>query len=381
VRFIGSKARLLGAIEELLCARGVAGGTLLDVFCGTSAVGRHFKERGFRVLANDRMRLAWVRAKALVEVDARPRGLTALVREVEAASDVDGLITRQYSPAGDAGRMYFTAGHARRIDAALELLAERRRVGALDDASLFLVLAGVLAGADKVANISGTYGAFLKRWQTNTRRLFRVEVPAPVRGRPRDGCRAFRDDANELVRQQSCDVLYIDPPYNGREYSANYHVLEAIAARPFLVGDELAAFEASIYGKTGLLPYERSDFCSKRRVCNAFSDLIRGCRAEHVVVSYNEEGLLSADDIRGALARGLGAHPEAIEHHEVVIKRFRSDADDKSYRDAEGRCTKPRRYKRLTGRKRDELHEWLFYARRGAVVPAPALTLRAVGAA
>ncbi|RME74438.1 MAG: hypothetical protein D6776_05260 [Planctomycetota bacterium] len=364
MRYIGSKQRLLEPIAELAERHGVRAGTVLDIFSGTAVVARHFKRRGLRVIANDRMWLGWVLASAHVVPDAPPPGLAQLLREIEHAPPTSGLITRQYSPAGAAGRMYFRPEHARRIDAALERLARGRREGTIEPALLHAVLACVLAAADRVANISGTYGAFLKRWSGNTARPLALRAPEPPLPRPAGGpCEAHRADALDLVGRFEVDLLYIDPPYNGREYCANYHVLEAIARRPFLDDAAFEAFEASIYGKTGLQPYERSAFCSKRKVARAFETLVSRARARHIIVSYSEEGLLDAQQIRCALARATGCDPEEVEHLELPIRRFRSDADARRYRDARGRATQPRRYRQLEGRRRDELHEWLFHAR------------------
>src|SRR5262249_48204824 len=142
-----------------------------------------------------------------------------------------------------------------------------------------------------------------KAWQPNALRPLELRPPEVPRG-PLG--RARNEDANALVREVACDVLYVDPPYNDREYAANYHVLEAVAWRPVLDAAALAAFEARTYGKTGLRPYEKSAFCTPRRCAVAFRDLVAGARARHVVVSYNEEGILSRAEIEAALKDGLG---------------------------------------------------------------------------
>ncbi len=353
MRLIGNKTKLLSAIEAAVERLGVGpGGTFLDVFAGTGAVAQRFKALGWRTIANDRMWVSYVRQKALVETQRLPRGARERLRALEEAPPEDGLVARQYSPAGAAGRRFFTEANARRIDAALETLARWWRAGEIDCATLHVLLAAVIDAADRVANISGTYGAFLKTWQRNALGPFQLRLPEVVPGRP--GCRAYRRDANELVREIPCDVLYVDPPYNDREYLANYHVLEAIAERPFV--DDPAEIESRIYGRSGLRPYERSAYCDPRRCEAAFRDLIAASRARHVVVSYNEEGILSREQIVAALRDGLGAH--AVRFEEISYRRFRSDAD----RDG-------RRYRVIEGRARDEIAEWLISASRPAAFP------------
>jgi adenine-specific DNA-methyltransferase len=361
MRYIGNKTKLLPAIEGMLRLRGIAGGTFLDIFAGTASVARHAKRLGFRVVANDRLWASYVQQVAALEVSRRPRDAARRLDELGAAPDAEGLVTRQYSPAGPHGRRFFTEEHARRIDAALEMLTRWQARGEVSRPTLFLLLAAVIDAADRVANISGTYGAFLKAWQPNTRQPLSLRLPEVIASRR--ACRAHRRDANELVREVACDVLYIDPPYNEREYASNYHVLEAIAARPFL--EDAAAFEAGIYGKTGLQPYEKSAFSDPRRCEGAFRDLVAHARAREVIVSYNEEGILSRAAIEQALRDGLGA----ADVHFVPIRhrRFRSDADGAH-----------RRYKVLAGRARDEIAEWLIVARRAAK-PRTARARRSAG--
>ncbi len=166
----------------------------------------------------------------------------------------------------------------------------------------------------------------------------------------------------KLVRRLPVDVLYLDPPYNQRQYAKNYHVLEVLAELHTI--DDLPAYEQEIYGKTGLRTFEdrRSDYCrrsARRRgpspCALAFADLVKNARAEHIVVSYSEEGILSREEIGRALADAAGQqrYDFARDHEEVSHKRFRSD-----------RQRKGRNYRVLEGRDRDEVAEWLFYVRK-----------------
>jgi hypothetical protein len=258
--------------------------------------------------------------------------------------------------------MYFREEHARRLDAILDRLAAWKRERTVTRAEFYVLLAATIDGADRVANISGTYGAYLKTWQANTAGPFRLVPPPVIPGRGRN--RAYRCDGNHLVRLVPCDVLYIDPPYNHRDYAANYHVLEVIAERHAI--RDPRAYEANLAGVTGMRPYRRSAYCRQRggACAAAFRDLVAHARARHVIVSYNEEGILSREEIEGALAAYAGAGG-SVELTRVPYKRFRSDADGRIARNGAA----PRTYRVLAGRGRDELHEWLFHARRGAGRP------------
>jgi adenine-specific DNA-methyltransferase len=412
MRLIGNKTRLLTEIERFLRDRGIAGGTFIDIFSGTASVGRHFKALGFRVLANDRLSMCYTKAVHEVEVSRPPafdllrerhaavfgskgfeetflhqetlpsgeeprrragdraRGILDLERAIHLLNEHvpprRGLLHASFSPGGPGGRMYFTEENAQRLDGVLEFLRESRRDGTLEHEEIHVLLSSVLDAADRVANISGTYGAYLKRWQSNALAPVRLRVPAIVPSSLDN--RAFQEDANEVVRRLRGDILYVDPPYNKRQYAANYHVLEIIAEYPWI--EDPRAYEARLYGKTGLRPWQdlRSSFSvppSPRSkggdALGAMTDLILASRADHVLVSYNEEGLLSRDELGAILSRFSGSRSFDFKNgmRTVLYRRFRSDSD----RPQGGEGGK-RRYKVLDGKDRDEICEWLLFASR-----------------
>ena len=84
----------------------------------------------------------------------------------------------------------------------------------------------------------------------------------------------FNDGINKIVEKVSGDILYLDPPYNHRQYATNYHLLETIAKYD----------NPRIYGKTGLRDYknQKSLYCSRTQVKNAFKDLILKAKAKYI---------------------------------------------------------------------------------------------------
>ena len=100
-------------------------------------------------------------------------------------------------------------------------------------------------------------------------------------------------DANKLIEKISGDILYLDPPYNHREYGANYHLLNTIT----LYDDFVPR------GKTGLREYKKSLWCKKRTVMIVFEDLIKKANFKYIFLSYNNEGLMSEVQIREILSR------------------------------------------------------------------------------
>lgn len=105
---------------------------------------------------------------------------------------------------------------------------------------------------------------------------------------------AFNEDIMTLIDKISGDILYLDPPYNQRQYPPYYHILETVSL------DD----EPKIYGKTGRRPYSDrlSPFCIKSKVQDAIYSLIQRACFEHIFMSYNAEGLMTINDIQSILA-------------------------------------------------------------------------------
>lgn len=97
----------------------------------------------------------------------------------------------------------------------------------------------------------------------------------------------FNEDANSLINKIEGDVLYLDPPYNARQYGSNYHLLNTIAKYDEFIPN----------GKTGLRNYERSLYCQSREVINVFENLIKNANFKYIFLSYNNEGLMSKSEV------------------------------------------------------------------------------------
>ena len=366
MRYIGNKTRLLPFILGTLRRLGIPPGSAHDAFAGTAAVGRALKAAGWRVASSDLMSYSYVFQQAYVVAQEIPslrelgrrepavgrairlwKGDPALSPRANAVRAVGaylarereperGFVTRHFSPAGD--RMYFTEENAARIDAARAALHGWHERGWIDDSIHYILLAALIEGADRVANTAGVYAAYIKSWQGNARRPLSIVPELPVKGAR--GSTAHRTDALSLAATLGpTDLLYIDPPYNARQYSGYYHVPELIA-RGWFDGP------VTLRGKTGLLATDgqQSAWCSRRRVRPALAELLAATRASHVLVSYNSEGLLPDTELRTVLAEA--SVDGQVRRFSKGYRRYRADSDHAA-----------RRYKGSVVR------ELLYYAR------------------
>ena len=322
MRYIGNKTRLLPFILRTLNKGGIAVGSVHDAFAGTASVSRALKARGWRVHSSDLLVSSYVFQRAYVVADCADPLLGEMARELAALGPRESFISRHFSPAGGSeseGRMYFTPPNAGRIDAAREELESWRKAGKVGEDSYYLLLAAIIEGADRVANTAGVYASYMKQWQPNARRAFGVTPEVPVKGA--QPARAHLMDAIEAAKSiGEVDLLYIDPPYNSRQYVAYYHIPEILAR-----GWTESA--PAIRGKVGLLAGEegRSQWSHGRRVQKLFSALLSATTATHALVSFNSEGHMPPEVLLSLLTRASA--DGNVSHFSQRYRRYRADSD------------------------------------------------------
>ena len=136
-----------------------------------------------------------------------------------------------------------------------------------------ILLSSLLYSADKTANTVGHYDAYIRNKKINKKFIF--ELIKPINHNKK--IKIYREDANVLVKKIKADVFYVDPPYNSRQYSRFYHLLENLTKweRPELFG---VAMKPE--------PENMSDYC-RNSAYDKFSDLINDIDSKHIIVSYN----------------------------------------------------------------------------------------------
>lgn len=326
MRFIGSKASLLGEIAALV--DGVTDGrerVFCDMFAGSGAVARHFKPR-YQIIANDRMYFSYAMLRAMVGNNRVPdfgalaaAGIADPLAFLATAAlpdrplgAPDTFVATHFAPNATCKRMYFTPENARRIDFARSRLDQWRADGLLDDASSFYLLGCVVEGLPFVSNITGTYGAYLKHWDARALKPY-APVALPVIDNGQDNA-CHNEDAATLIQRLRGDILYLDPPYNGRQYLPNYHVLETIAR-----------YDAPVLrGVTGTrnCAAEKSAYCNKATALAALDDLVARAQFRHVIVSYSSDGVMAIADIADLLRRhGVSA---SLRVHKLAYRKYKS---------------------------------------------------------
>lgn len=287
MNYIGSKYRLSDfIIKEIGKTAGPLEGLhYAELFAGTGIIARKLKPVLGSVVVNDLEYYSYVLLKNYIG-NRRKFKIQDRLDTLSKLKGKAGFIYEEYCRGGGTDRQYFSNQNGLRIDAIRKRIDYWKRKEVIGNKEYYFLLASLLEAADKVANTASVYGAYLKHIKPTAARELNL-LPADF-NETSAKTKVYQQDANRLIKKLSGDVLYLDPPYNARQYGANYHLLNTIA--------EYKRFEPA--GKTGLRDYNRSDYCSKSKVGDSLEALIEAADFQFVFLSYNNEGLLDIKEVK-----------------------------------------------------------------------------------
>lgn len=292
IKYLGSKRLLiphiLQAIQEV-CPTGY----VLDLFSGTSRVGHALKQAGYRVRANDLNAYACVLARCYVQADADDEALMKdigrLIPELSALPGKAGYFTNTFCEQA----RFFHPKNGERVDA----IRERIRELSVEPEREAILLTSLMEAADRVDSTTGVQMAYLKNWAPRAHNPLSLRVPNLLPRAMSGKGDALQGDALEvaLLYSDRYDVAYLDPPYNQHSYLGNYHVWESLVLwdKPPVYG---------VAKKREDCRTRKSPFNSKRKVAEAFRELVSLLQANFLVVSYSNEGYLSYPEIHAILS-------------------------------------------------------------------------------
>lgn len=294
MNYIGSKQRLLSFLHEhIYKITNLSSGVFIDAFAGTGAVGKSFAEKGFSVIANDLQYYSYCinRGKLAHPIDTNK--MQKIINMLNALPEISGFIFENYTEHGSAGRLYFSESNGKKADSIRTELENLKLQEDITEEEYFYLLYCVLEAIDSVANTASVYGAFLKKLKKSAQKKL-IITPLPF-FEGSHSTQVFQKKIEDLVPKITGDILYLDPPYNARQYAPNYHVLETIAKYD----------NPEVYGKTGLRKYEeqKSDFCILKKVLGAFEHIVASAQVSYIFLSYNNEGIMKPEEIQSILQK------------------------------------------------------------------------------
>lgn len=265
-RYLGSKTRLLNFIYEVMKDKLKDIDTVADIFAGTGVVADMFAGLGKTVIVNDILVSNYISYKTWFgdeEIDMEK--IERIIKELNSINPEDeNYVSINF------GDKYFTNENAKKIGAIREQI-ETYDISLREKAFL---LTSLIYAMDKAANTTGHYDAFRKKMDSFQE--LTLKIPKTRQNKHNE---IYRENANNLVREITADLVYIDPPYNSRQYGDAYHLLENIVAwkKPIVEGVARKMVDRS---KT------KSDY-SLKKAPEVFDDLIQNVNAKYILVSYN----------------------------------------------------------------------------------------------
>ena len=326
MNYIGSKYSILSYIDEVIedFVKPKKNIVFCDIFAGTGVVSKYFKEKGYNIIANDIQYFSYVTLKGIIENSEELKFEKLNKRHIDPFVCLNGLngkkgfIYKNYCIGGtyksEYPRLYFSDYNAKKIDAIRIKIEKWKKKKIITENEYFYLLACLIEAADKVANTASVYEAFLKDLKRSAQKQLVLE-PLELIFKNKN-YEIYNEDSKNLIRNIKGDILYLDPPYNSRRYDTNYHILETIALYD----------NPKIKGKTGIRieDSKKSNYCIKKNALVELEDLIKNANFKYILLSYNNEGILSIKEIEN-LFKKYGIYKK----YEKLHKRFKSDNERK----------------------------------------------------
>ena len=315
MRFIGNKIKLVDWIYDELKFTNIKGGIFFDFFSGTTSVAKFFKGKGYQIVSSDLLYTSYVLQKAYIENNENPQflniigdlqkpitlfpssALEIVLAHLDNLEPIEGFIYENYTPGGtshlDIPRMYFTSDNGKKIDAIRTQIQNWFERELISEQEYFILIACLIETVPFYANISGVYAAFHKTWDPRANKPLKLRsINIITNNKPNY---VYNTNSVDLITEHEYDIIYLDPPYNNRQYAPNYHLLETISKYD----------EPEIKGVSGMRDYsnQKSKFCVKAKALDELESILNHANYKYLALSYNCEGIMSTEDIMNVMKK------------------------------------------------------------------------------
>jgi adenine-specific DNA-methyltransferase len=318
ITYIGNKRALLNFIEQGLKQvqkkLNKEKLRIFDVFSGSGAVARHFKQYASLLLVNDLEKYVKIISECYlsncfdVDMNQLKKIHNELIALIQTGSLKSGILAELYAPKDDNNiqineRVFYTKRNAMYIDTMRELIENN-----MDEKYKKYFLSPLLYEASVHSNTSGVFKGFYKNKGTgigqfggsNRDALLRIKgevnLPFPVFSNFDCEVNVYNDDSNDAIKTApEVDIAYLDPPYNQHPYGSNYFMLNLILDNKY---------PDSISRVSGIPEnWNRSAYNKKQYALSALTNLVTDIKSKYVLISFNSEGFISLDEMKNMLIK------------------------------------------------------------------------------
>jgi len=282
---------------------------MFDVFSGSGITARYFRQFSELLVVNDLEKYSavinecYLSNKDELDLNRLWERYRSLIAEAEKGLK-EGIISRLYAPSDDddiksGERVFYTRRNAMYIDTVRQLISNIPKkeqkfflAPLLSEASIHANTSGVFKGFYKNRSGIGQFGGAKK--DALSRIKSDICLPFPVFSNFSCDTVVFNGNSNEVIKNApETDIAYVDPPYNQHPYGSNYFMLNII----------LDYNHPRNISKVSGIPedWNRSDYNNKNRSFSALTELVRNIKSKFVLISFNSEGFIGADQMKNML--------------------------------------------------------------------------------
>ena len=278
-RYLGSKTKLLSFIHETIDKENIIFDSFLDLFAGTGSVAESFNDGQHKIIVNDILECNRCSYNAFFgNQKINEKKLFQLISEL---NNLSGSSENYFSD--NFSDTFFSKVNCVKIGNIREKIDVLYVAKEINDREKDYLITSLVYAMDHIANTVGHYDAFRRGGDLSKQLiLLPLDVPSSENNKRNE---IYKEDSNELVKRISCDLVYIDPPYNSRQYCDAYHLLENVASwkKPKVFGTARKMDRSAL----------KSRYC-ENSAPRVFDRLIKDLNSKYIIVSYNNMGLKGA---------------------------------------------------------------------------------------
>jgi len=270
-RYLGSKTKILDFIQTSIDKHIPSYSSFLDIFSGTGVVANHFNNEKTKIITNDMLFSNYVIHYAFFSDDAYDKDkITELLEHLNNITPVDNYFSKSFAD------KFFSLNVAKKIGTIREEIENMS--DKISKREKYILITSLIYAIDKIANTCGHYDAFRKNsLMPEDFKMKHLDID----NSDNSGNIILNSDANILISDiEPVDILYLDPPYNSRQYISAYHLIENLAQwdKPEVEGVASKMVNRKEYN---------SEYCLKTAI-EAFEDLITKAKAKYIILSYSD---------------------------------------------------------------------------------------------
>ncbi len=187
-------------------------------------------------------------------------------------------------------RNYFTKENAHILDRSLNHIRFWYRQGMISEFHRCVLISILLDSMERYVNSQGTYHDFLRNeFEPRAKKKFRFSMPnyfGLLHAKRKHYLGKSEDSLNFISKVHQHDVLYIDPPYNFRQYTAYYFLPNFMAKHALIHNlDDYMSKIKYVRGQNMDDDFT-SPFSNRDKFIPALNNLVRAAKCKYVVMSY-----------------------------------------------------------------------------------------------